>query len=130
MRALILSRLLIDYAQILLRIVGPKRRNAEGLADALLLAAVYVGQHGGRPMTAHKLAQVSGIPRPTVARKMRELEAVGLLVIAQGAGRVSDGLLDSPEFDAESKRVERLLHRTCRQLSKLDTDLIAQREKK
>jgi DNA-binding transcriptional ArsR family regulator len=49
-------------------------------ADAVMLcAAVYIGQCEKRPMTAGKLSAYIGMPRPTVLRKLGELEQRGLV---------------------------------------------------
>lgn len=130
MRALILSRLVVDYSRILLRTIAPMRRNAEGLADSVLISAVYIGQQEGRPMTAHKLAQFCSIPRPTVVRKLRELVAIGLLEMSDGAARIPAATLASRELEKNTAELAKLVHRAARELSKLDTKAIARRTKK
>lgn len=130
MRALILSRLLVDYSRVMFRAMTPRRRNAEGLADAVLIAAVYVGQTEGRPMSAHKLSQFCGITRPTVVRKIRELVAAGLLEIHNGAPRIPLHSINSDAFRANTKELAAIVNRAARDLSKLDTKPIAPRRKK
>lgn len=130
MHALILSRFMIDYARVLLRAMAPTRRNAEGLADAVLIAAVYVGQMEGRPMTAYKLAQFCGITRPTVVRKIRELVAAGLLEMHEGVPRVPVHIIEGEAFAANVTELAALINKAARDLSKLDTKAIARRQKK
>lgn len=47
--------------------------------ELILTAAIYIGQAEGRPMTASKLADYSGIPRPTVVRKLQRLQKRGIV---------------------------------------------------
>lgn len=56
-----------------------ERRFASNAADVLLLCAVAIGDLEARPMTAYKLADYIGMPRPTVIRKLASLARAGLV---------------------------------------------------
>lgn len=66
--------------------------------DVMLLCAIFVGQHENRPMTASKLAQYVGIPRPTVVRKLQAMKAAGLVAIS-AAGHVIT--LELPDLNVD-----------------------------
>jgi biotin operon repressor len=55
--------------------------------DCIVIAmGIMVGEFEERPMTAHKLAAYLGIPRATIARKLRRLKRIGV-VVERGANR-------------------------------------------
>ncbi|WP_367949109.1 helix-turn-helix domain-containing protein [Paraburkholderia sp. NMBU_R16] len=43
------------------------------------MCAVAIGDLEGRPLTAYKLAQYIGMPRPTVIRKLASMTCAGLV---------------------------------------------------
>ncbi|MCQ8223567.1 helix-turn-helix domain-containing protein [Burkholderia pseudomallei] len=57
-----------------------ERRFASRAGDVLLLVGVAIGDLEARPMTAFKLAQYIGMPRPTVVRKLARMARAGLVV--------------------------------------------------
>lgn len=63
-----------------------ERRFTSNAADVLLICAVAIGDLEARPMTAFKLAQYIGMPRPTVVRKLARMARAGL-VVRDGRGR-------------------------------------------
>lgn len=76
--------------------------------DLLLVCGVCVGQAEGRPLTAHKLAQLAGQARPSVVRRLAALEAAGLVRrVDSGAFVLADGLMDTPAFKRAMRDVER-----------------------
>lgn len=56
-----------------------QQRFGTHVGDLLIRAGVYLGTIEGHPMTAAKLADYVGIPRPTVMRRLRALERRGLV---------------------------------------------------
>lgn len=87
-----LMALLLDLTHTLSVGVLGRERFGANADDLLLLCAVGAG----RPSSAHKLADQAGIPRPTVVRKLGELEAAGLVQRLDG-GRymLAPGVMDS-----------------------------------
>ncbi|WP_167810498.1 helix-turn-helix domain-containing protein [Ralstonia pseudosolanacearum] len=65
-----------------------ERRFASRAGDVLLLVGVAIGDAEGKPMTAYKLAQYIGMPRPTVIRRLARMARDGL-VRRDGRGRYS-----------------------------------------
>ncbi|NVH69332.1 helix-turn-helix transcriptional regulator [Burkholderia pseudomallei] len=63
-----------------------ERRFASRAGDVLLLVGVAIGDLEARPMTAFKLAQYIGMPRPTVIRRLARMARAGL-VVRDGRGR-------------------------------------------
>jgi DNA-binding IclR family transcriptional regulator len=105
---------------------------ASSCDDVLLCAAVYIGQCEGRLMTAGKLAEYIGMPRPTAFRKLHTLKERGVLDVSKsGRWCVSNNL---PEISAKiSRSVDALvpiIHRAAAELSKLDAKPIARSEKR
>lgn len=56
-----------------------QRRFASNAPDALLLAAVAIGDLEGRPMGAYKLSAYVGMPRGTVIRRLAAMMRAGLV---------------------------------------------------
>lgn len=89
--------------------------------DVVLCCAVFIGQVEGRPMTAGKVADYVGIPRPTVVRKLRALVQAGV-VTAGCRGRFSlsnDVLALDAVADSIVSNI-RLIHSAAGKLSKMD----------
>lgn len=91
-------RLLLDLTRVLSAGLLGQDRFGASADDLLLVAAVAVGEAEGKPLSAWKLAEQAGIPRPSVVRKLTELEAIGLVrkVEATRWG-MGPGVLDRPE---------------------------------
>lgn len=97
--------------------------NLASNSDLLLLCmAVGVGQMEGKPMSALKLAQYIGMPRPTAMRKLAELQALGLIQ-RPTRSKYTFGILETPS--PVHARVIAALDRRVRdastELSRLDT---------
>ncbi|AUS42639.1 hypothetical protein CYD94_10900 [Ralstonia solanacearum] len=65
-----------------------ERRFASRAGDVLLLVGVAIGDLEHRPLTAYKLAQYIGMPRPTVNRRLARMARAGLVRLG-GRGRYS-----------------------------------------
>lgn len=91
-------RLVLDLARILSAGLLGQERFGASADDLLLVTAVAVGEAEGKPLSAWKLAEQAGIPRPSVVRKLTELEAIGLVrkVDATRWG-LGPGVLDRPD---------------------------------
>lgn len=88
--------------------------------DVMLFCAVFMAQIEGRPMTATKLAHYVGMPRPTVVRKLREMEREGVIAISDsGHATVTDPQDLNVHLAALSSEA-RLIHQASAKLSKMD----------
>ena len=118
------ERLLID--RMLIRILTheqPVVNDVEiGVVDVLLCCAVAVGQLEGRPMKVGKLAQYLGMPRPTVFRKVKELEKAGAFTVEDdGVVTTPLSVMNCPRRLECIRRAVAEVKRTACELSKLDT---------
>lgn len=98
--------------------------------DLALCAAIFAGQVSGRPLTPSKLAIVAGIPRATVIRKLATLQQRG--VVTRDGGNtytLSSASLDNPQARKTTDEVVRLLVALGRQLSEMNSDLVASASK-
>lgn len=48
--------------------------------DVILCSAIFIGQAERKPFNATKLSHYTGIPRPTVIRRLKELERMGFVI--------------------------------------------------
>lgn len=88
--------------------------------DAILCCAILIGQVDRRPMTATKLCQYIGMPRPTVFRKVRDMEKRGLVAIVNRKVMLpADKVVESGLIETVSAAC-RQIHRISEELSKLD----------
>ena len=105
-----LLRLVLDPMRTLsIGLVG-QDRFATHADDLLLIAAVFIGQSEGKPMTAAKLAEYVGLPRPTAIRKLKRFQVRGTVKrIDRGRFVLASGVMDTHKamraLDAASKRV-------------------------
>lgn len=84
--------------------------------------ALIIGQVDEKPMSATKVSQYIGIPRPSVIRKINQLVESGMVErLPTNKFRVSPSYLRSRQFYSVIEQSERLIHRTAVILSKMDT---------
>jgi DNA-binding transcriptional ArsR family regulator len=123
---LILARLVISLTRTAsTEYVGTERVGSQA-DDVLLLAAVFIGQAEGKPMTAHKLSDFIGMPRPTVVRKLRELQTAGLVELdSESAAKLIVAKLNSPALIQATYDMSQAVHKAAAELSKLDREAIA-----
>lgn len=102
-------------------------RYLDGMRDeSLITSAIVIGQVDKRLVSASDIAQMTGITRPSVARKLRHLSAVKRLRAIRHGSRVCYFFEDVNAPDA----IEGVLHRLrlakklCTDLSKLDSTLL------
>ncbi|MDN7805419.1 helix-turn-helix domain-containing protein [Burkholderia gladioli] len=57
-----------------------ERRFGARASDVLILMGVMIGEAEGKPLSAFKLAELVGVPRPTVMRRLEKLARDGLLM--------------------------------------------------
>lgn len=97
--------------------------------DILICLAVYIGHAEHRPMTAANIAEIVGIPRPTVIRRLASLRVGGFVekldsgrwIIADRGGRHTKTAAKIFAISAQH------IHNAASELSKLDKVNIAPR---
>ena len=96
---------------------------------ALLLLAIRLAQLQGRPLTPAKAAQYVGIPRATALRKLKDLEARGLVSLTRDGNclMIPEDRLGSEGMQQAVAKIERMIHETSAALSKMDTRTLASR---
>lgn len=126
---LVMSRLMLKLVQVVaFSYVGSALFGSEA-GDVLLLVAIFVGQAERRPMTAAKLAEYVGIPRPTVVRRLRALQEAGLIHLdASGAATCDIARLNTAAMDDATQQAIRAVHNAAAELSKMDAKGIADHE--
>lgn len=96
--------------------------------DCFLSFAIFVGQVEGKPMSASKLAEFAGLPRPTVVRKLAGLKRRGIVEATDsGVFRLNPAVLNSDASVSEGRRIRRQFIRAAAELSKMDSLAIARR---
>lgn len=123
------SRAMLELHRLWARTYFNTSRFGTRTDELLLCGAIMVGQLESRPMTAAKLSDFAGLPRPTAIRKLSLLEKRGLAVRVNnnGAYVLSVEFLNSVEAIACADAVRTQIIRLGELMSKLDTmDLAAQ----
>jgi predicted ArsR family transcriptional regulator len=127
---LLSARLYIDTMRIVAEEFYLSSRAAPTAEMSLVGAAIYVGQLEGHPMTASKIADYIGMPRPTVIRKLHALAADGF-VVRNGRTTWELNTKNSDiqaRTDAVVERHMQLIRKASTELSRLDSVAIARRK--
>jgi DNA-binding MarR family transcriptional regulator len=90
------------------------------IVNIVLAMTVFVGQHEGRPFTAHKLSQYLRMPRPTVTRKLERMVSDGVLERQGTYYTVRDEYLDRGEALGMMRELAQIIYSACRFLPNLD----------
>lgn len=89
---------------------------------AMIAVGLFIGQAEGKPMTATKLASYIGMARPTLIRKLNELQRAGVAKPALKGWRINT---DNPQvqarLDACKTETLHLLRKATAELSRLDS---------
>ncbi|TPI67613.1 hypothetical protein FJ420_02050 [Mesorhizobium sp. B3-1-3] len=94
---------------------------------SVVLMAVRLGDYQGRPMNITSLAGATSLPRTTVLRHLKVLEAAQRISINRGGQKTTvtlNGKPDTPKTAPFYRRVERAVLEASRSLSKLDTKAV------
>lgn len=113
---------LVRYVSV--QYMGDERFGASS-GDVMLCCAIFVGQAEGRPMTAGKLADYIGMPRPTVVRRLGVLDKRGLVEVVDGKAFLPLEKLNRPHLITTLDDVSKRIHRASAVLSKMDSKPIA-----
>jgi hypothetical protein len=90
--------------------------------DLTIFFEVWIGRVEGRAPGASKIEDMTGIPRTSVIRKAREMEAQGLIErVRQGYG-IPAARLDDPATLAALARCTRMVRRAADALARLDAE--------
>jgi predicted transcriptional regulator len=118
----ILFRLLIDSVRGFSGVYFGTDRPGENITDILVAATLMVGQGENRPMTADDAAEVSGLPRATVRRRLLVMMASGLVVMEMRGRRKVYGLADVNRETAlvQLQRLFGQYQRVLEQLAKMN----------
>ncbi|QPB08652.1 helix-turn-helix domain-containing transcriptional regulator [Burkholderia phage Mica] len=99
--------------------------------DVVLCCAIFIGLGENKPMTASKLAEYAGMPRPTVIRKLRELESAGLVRQLSNKRVILVGDMVGTEAARVATDVfTQIINSAAKNLSKLDSAAIAGRRRR
>ncbi|WP_149902398.1 hypothetical protein [Mesorhizobium sp. SARCC-RB16n] len=94
---------------------------------SLVLMAVRLGHYQGKPLDITSLAGATSLPRTTVLRHIRLLEANDRIAIKRGSRRTVvtlNGKAETKFTKPFYQRVERIVREASRDLSILDTKTI------
>lgn len=127
-RELVIARLTISLVRSIASEILDTKRFGTSADDVILCCAIFIGQAERKPMTAAKLAQYAGMPRPTVVRKLRQFARGGIVNVSD-SGQVSlaADILSAGTLAVTESNV-RTIHRAAGALSKMDTSRIASRK--
>lgn len=93
--------------------------------DVMLMCAILIGQVERKPMTAAKLADYAGMPRPTVVRKLRQFEQAGMVELLDGMPVGAIEHMNPEGIEETIQALARSIKRAAAELSKMDGDDIA-----
>lgn len=105
--------------------------DAASSADLVMLcAAVFIGQSEGRLMTAGKIADYIGMPRPSTIRKLQALRKRGVVVReSTGGWRIATERSEiAARVDAAISENARQILRSASILSRMDSVAIERRK--
>lgn len=124
----IVAKLFIELARTSVELFL-QSEGTNDVADAVLCAAIFIGQAEGRPMTASSLSAYIGVPRPTVIRKLNALKARG--IVAPSIHKTWVLPVDAEHIaaraDASIFAKLQLVRKATAELSRLDNATIARR---
>lgn len=124
------QRLLVAKAVIeILRVMGSAYFKTERFGacadDGILCSAIFIGQAEGKPMGPSKLAYYAGMPRPSVVRKLRKMEAAGYVERdADGCYLLPYSILNSDDVVAATKTTVKCITDASAKLSKMDSSAV------
>ena len=79
-------------------------------------------------MTAAKLADYAGMPRPTVVRKLKQFEKRGMIEMVNGIPIGTLEHMNGGGIEQAVDTITRAIHKASRELSKMDNKGIADRD--
>lgn len=121
----IIARLMIDLLKLPAEAHLGAKHYSSRCDDVMLMCAILIGQVERKPMTAAKLADYAGLPRPTVVRKLKQFEQAGMVELVNGmpAGVIEH--LNGGNIEPTIRALIQSIKKAAAELSKLDGDDIA-----
>lgn len=109
--------------EMMLGIQGHLAARTDSQAQSVIMMAIRLGVYQGRPMDLSGIAVAVSMPRTSVIRYVKELEARGKVVQVQSGRRTVPILKDieDPTVDNFYAHVKDLVIKAAANLSKLDT---------
>lgn len=121
-QALIACQLLIEMVRTSARVFNDGENISQNYSDLLLTCAIYLGEAEGKPMSAGKLAIFIGMPRPTVLRRLADLEARShTYKDARGSWRIPANEMLWKKITVAVRQNVACIQRASLALSKMDT---------
>jgi hypothetical protein len=81
---------------------------------------IFIGQHEGRPFTAHKLSQFLVMPRATVIRRLEAMTKAGTIERRGTKFFITDQWMDDPAAVGMLRELFQVLNSACARLSAMD----------
>lgn len=117
----IICKLAIDLMREIAAAYIESNRTAVVADEILICSAVCIGFLERRPLTAAKVAEFVGMPRPTAIRKLSSLQQRGFVLRATGGKfTLPSAHMNSLPVIAATRAIERAIHTASRELSKVD----------
>lgn len=121
----IIARLMIDLLKLPAEAHLKTRHYSSRCDDVMLMCAILIGQVERKPMTAAKLADYAGMPRPTVIRKLRQFERAGMVELSDGMPVGVPTHMNPANIEQTIRSLVQSIKRAAAELSKLDNKDIA-----
>lgn len=129
-RRLLVARLAMELMRAWVCVLLDDDMTASASADLMLVAALFVGQAEGRPMNPTKAAQYAGLPRPTAARRIANLQRRGIIVrLGKNRFVIDLDLVNSPRVVENAIASQQHVKRAAADLLKMDGLAIASNDK-
>lgn len=116
---LAIAHMLVEVAKSYHSIIYPEGNFAANIDGVFISACVFIGDAEHKPMSATKIAHYLGMPRTTVLRKLKDLEARDVIRRHGNVYLISPSRSDKPPVQS---KVEKAVRRAAAALSKMDTD--------
>lgn len=108
-----LAQALLDVMRLFSSAYFQGERFGSRADDLLLYAALFIGQAEGRPLNHSKLADLAGLPRPTVIRKLKSFQARGAVERVGDGFVLSLSVVNSPEAIQAAEAARRSIRKTA-----------------
>jgi hypothetical protein len=119
---LIMVRMVLDITRMVhSEYFPPGERFGSRMETLYVCLAIALGHMENRPLTVSKLANFIEMPRPTVLRKLEQLERWQLITRRAGRLYLCVDRYNTPTAVATSRRLRRLVLAAVAALSKMDT---------
>lgn len=101
--------------------LGKQTAYSSDIVMFIIALGIFIGMCEDSEMTAHKLSHYLGIPRETVRRKLKEMEALGLVEMTNRIPCIPTAKVNCHAVLTAANERLRLLEKTYHELLKLGT---------